>query len=54
MEKQVQFSAPLAIDELVKSNTTAKQKMESTFRIEEFYPYNFKFTKLKKNLEKFI
>ena len=54
VEKQVQFSVPLAIDELVKDNTTAKQKIEDTFSTEEFYPYNFIFTKLKENLEKFI
>lgn len=54
VEKHVQFSAPLAIDELVKSNTTAKQKIEDSFRTEGFYSYNFIFTKLKKNLEKFI
>ena len=42
------------LDEFVKRSTTAKQKIEDSFRTEEFYPYNFIFTKLKKNLEKFI
>ena len=54
VEKQAKFSAPLAIDELVKINTTAKQEIEDTFHPEEFYPYNFKFNKLKNNLEKLI
>ena len=54
VEKQVHFSAPLAIDELVKSNTSAENELKDFFSLNELYPYNFKFTKLKKNLEKFI
>ena len=54
VEKQVQFIDTLAIDERVKINTSAEKKLEDTFHLNGFYPYNFIFTKLKKNLEKFI
>ncbi|MBD5550166.1 MAG: HNH endonuclease [Lachnospiraceae bacterium] len=54
LEKQIQFSAPLAIDELVKINTSAEKELKDIFPQSGFYPYNFKFTKLKKNLDKLI
>ena len=54
VEKRVQFIDALAIDELVKTNTSAEKKLEGTFSQNGFYPYNFIFTKLKNNLEKLI
>ena len=54
VEKQVQFSTPLAISELVKINTSAKKDLKDIFPQNGFYPYDFTFTKLRKNLEKFI
>ena len=42
------------IDELVKINTTAEKKLENTSSQYGFYPYNFIFKKLHKNLEKSI
>ena len=54
LEKRVQFTDALAIDELVKRNTSVENELKDFFSLNEFYPYNFKFTKLKKNLEKFI
>jgi len=53
LENQVRFIAPLAIDELVKRNTSAEKKLKNTISQGGFYPYNFIFTKLEKNLEKF-
>lgn len=52
VEKQVQFIDFLAIDELVKINTSAEKNLKDIFSQRGFYPYNFIFTKLKKNLEK--
>lgn len=54
VDKRVRFMGPLAIDERVKINTTAKRKLEDNCFPNEFYPYNFIFTELKKNLDKFI
>lgn len=54
VEKQVEFSAPLAIDELVKINTSAEKKLKDILPQHGFYPYNLIFTNLEKNLEKFI
>lgn len=54
VDKPVQFIAPLAIDELVKTNTSAKKELEGRLSQNGFYPYDFTFTKLKKNLEKLI
>lgn len=54
VEKQVQFIGPLAIDECVKSNTSAKKKLKDSFSPNKFYPYNFVFTDLEKNLKKLI
>lgn len=54
VEKQVQFIDSLAVDELVKINTSAKEDLEDVFPQNGFYPYDFTFTKLKNNLEKYI
>lgn len=54
VEKRVEFKEPLAIDELVKSNTSAKKKLKDSFSPNKFYPYNFVFTELEKNLKKLI
>lgn len=54
VEKQVKFIGSLAIDELVKINTSAEKELRDICPQHGFYPYNFTFTKLKKNLEKFI
>lgn len=54
VEKQVQFIGPLAIDEHVKINTSAKKDLKDIFPQKGFYNYDFTFTKLRKNLEKFI
>lgn len=54
IEKQVQFMNSLAIDELVKINTTAEQKLKGILPQNGLYPYNYIFTNLKKNLEKLI
>lgn len=54
VEKQVQFIGPLAIDEHVKKNTSATKKLKDDFKQYGFYPYDFIFTKLRKNLEKRI
>lgn len=54
VEKQVQFIDALAIDELVKINTSAEKELKDSFPQHEFYPYNIVFTKLEKNLEKLI
>lgn len=54
VEKRVQFIDSLVIDELVKANTSAKKELKYTSSQNGFYPYNFIFTKLEKNIEKFI
>lgn len=54
VEKRVQFIDSLAIDELVKINTTAEKELKNIFSQYGFYPYNYTFTNLKHNLEKFI
>lgn len=54
LEKQVQFKDSLAIDELVKINTDAEKDLKNIPVQNGFYPYNFTFTQLKKNLEKYI
>lgn len=50
VEKQVQFTDSLAIDELVKINTSAEKELKNNFSSSEFCPYNFVFTKLKKDI----
>ncbi len=54
VEKRVQFIDSLAVDELVKINTSAKENLENVYPQNGFYPYNFTFTELKNNLEKYI
>ena len=54
LERQVQFIAPLAIDELVKINTSAKEELKDSSSQSGFYPYDFTFTKLRKNLERYV
>ena len=54
LERRVQFIAPLAIDGLVKSNTSAKKDLKNSFSQNGFYPYDFTFTKLRKNLERYV
>lgn len=54
VEKRVQFQAPLSIDELVKINTSAKEELKDIVAHDGFYQYNFIFTQLEKNLEKYI
>lgn len=54
LEKHVRFKAPLAIDELVKINTDAKKDLQDISDQDGFYPYNFTFTQLQNNLEKYI
>ncbi len=54
LENQVRFIASLAIDKLVKINTTAEKELKNTISPNGFYPYDFYFTKLRKNLEKLI
>ena len=54
VEKRVQFIGTLTIDEVVKINTSAEKDLKDIFPQNGFYPYDFTFTKLKKNLEKYI
>lgn len=54
VEKQVRFIDSLAIDELVKINKSAEKDLKNVLSKNGFYPYDFTFTKLKKNLEKYI
>lgn len=54
VEKSVQFIDSLAIDELVKLNTSAEKELKGYFSQNGFYPYNYTFTTLQKNLEKYI
>ena len=52
VEKRVQFNDALAIDEIVKITTSAERDLMDIFPRSGFYPYDFTFAKLKKNLEK--
>lgn len=54
VEKQVRFIGALAIDEVVKINTSAEKDLKDIVSQNGFYPYDFTFTKLKENLEKYI
>lgn len=54
IEKQVQFHDSLAIDELVKINTSAKKVLKNISDQDGLYPYNFVFTQLVENLKKYI
>ena len=54
LEKRVYFSEDLAIDELVKINTSAEKELKDTYPQNGFYCYDYTYTKLKKDLEKRI
>lgn len=54
LEKQVRFIGPLAIDEVVKINTSAEKDLKDIDPQNEFYPYDCTFVNLKNNLEKNI
>ena len=54
IDKSVQFKDSLMIDELVKNNTSAKKQLKDISPQNGFYPYDFTFTKLKKDLGKLI
>lgn len=54
VEKQIQFIGSLTIDELVKINTSAEEELKNILSPKGFYPYDFTFTKLKKDIEKYI
>ena len=54
LERQVTFIESLSVDELVKINTTAEKRLKDILSPNGWYPYNFIFTELKKNLEKYI
>ena len=54
VEKRVPFIYPLAIDELVKSNTSAEEQLRDISSRNGFYPYNYTFKKLERDLDKFI
>lgn len=49
---KVQFTDSLMISELVKINTDAEEELKGIFSPNGFYPYNYSFTNLKRNLEK--
>ena len=51
INKQVSFQYKLAIDELIKINTTANDKVTKGY-YSEFYEYNYVFTKLQDDLKK--
>lgn len=51
INKQVSFQCKLAIDELIKINTTANDKVTKGY-YSEFYEYNYVFTKLSEDLGK--
>lgn len=51
LEKRVQFIDSLAIDELVRINTHAKEDLKGISSQNRFYPYNYIFTQLQKNLD---
>ena len=54
LEKRVYFSEDLAIDELVKINTSAEKELKNNYPKNGFYCYNYRYTQLKKDLEKRI
>ena len=53
LDRQVPFCEDLAIDELIRINTSAWKKVDERYGA-EFYPYNMVFTKLQKDLEKYL
>lgn len=54
LEKRVYFSEDLAIDELVKINTSAEKELKDTYPQNGFYCYDRIYPQLKKDLEKRI
>ena len=54
LEKQVWFNWDLAIDELVKMNTSADKELKNSHPQNGFYRYDYTYTQLKKDLEKRI
>lgn len=54
LEKRVYFSEDLAIDELVKINTSADKELKNNYPQNSFYCYDYTYTQLKKDLEKRI
>ena len=54
LEKRVYFSEDLAIDELVKINTSAEKELKDTYPQYGFYCYDRIYPQLKKDLEKRI
>ena len=52
INKQVSFQYNLAIDELVKINTRANERIKNSYYGREFYEYNYVFTKLQEDLKK--
>lgn len=54
LDKKVQFTGSLMIDEFVKANTKAEKELKGAISPTGFYPYNFIFTKLEEDLTKRI
>lgn len=54
LEKRVYFSEDLAIDELVKINTSADKELKNNYPQNGFYCYDRVYTQLEKDLEKRI
>lgn len=54
VDKQVEFIGPLAIDELVKINSSAEKELKDRFSQNGFYPYDLTFKNLRNNLKKFV
>lgn len=52
MDKKVPFYEHLSIDEEIRTNTDAADNIDCTQKKSGFYPYNYTFTKLRKQLEK--
>lgn len=52
LRKRCNFDCSLAVDELIRINTSAKGKVKGSEMADGFYPYDYTFTKLRKNLEK--
>ena len=53
IDKRISFHDGLAIDELIRINTSAEKELKKQYGV-EFYPYNMVFTKLQKDLEKYL
>lgn len=53
LNSRLQFGEALAIDELVRRNTSAQKKLSEN-PCRDFYPYDIVFTKLDKDLQKYL